>query len=99
VYCNDSIYSRGRTTKIPRRSGVLILGRLALTRLDFVATKVLLGFFVPCMCTSNWVIGALTKLVWVVLGVLGRVNTVTGKFADEADQFTLCILLCHLLLA
>lgn len=72
---------------------------LAFTRLNFVAAKVFLGLFVPGVSTSNRIVGSLAKLVGVVLCVLGRVNTVTGKLTDKADQFTLCILLCHLLLA
>ena len=79
--------------------GISLLFELALTRLDFVAAKVFLGLFVPCVSAGDWVVSTLAQLVWVVLGVLGGVNTVAGKDAYEADQFTLGVLLCHLLLA
>ena len=71
---------------------------LALARFDFVAAEAFLGFGVPSVNASDWVVFTNTNLFGAVLSVLGSViGAMTSQFADEADQFALCVLLCHLL--
>ena len=51
---------------------------LALASLYFVAAKVLLGFYVQCMLTCNWVILAklkfLRSVLRILLGVVGAMT-------------------------
>lgn len=69
---------------------------LAFSSFNFVATKVLLGFSVHRMLTSNWVILFEADFLSRVLRVFGSVvGTVATKLTYQPDQLSLCILLCH----
>lgn len=58
---------------------------LALTWLDFVSTKVLLGFNVECVSTSDRIVFLQRKLFSSVLNVLSSViRTVSAEFADKS---------------
>jgi hypothetical protein len=69
---------------------------LALTSLNLVTTKVLLGFSVCCVLARDWVILLEADFFSRVLRVLGGVVcTVTSEFTDQTNQLTLRVLLCH----
>jgi len=70
--------------------------RLVFALFNFVAAKVLLGFNVQSVFTSNWVVLLQRDLLSGVLSILGSViRTVTSEFAHESDEFALGVLFCH----
>ena len=69
---------------------------LTLASFYFVAAKVLLGFSVDRVLTSNWVVLLEADFFSRVLRVLGGVvSTVTSELTHQTNQLSLRILLCH----
>lgn len=75
---------------------VFLLMLLTLAGFYFISSKVFLGFGVSGMLLGNWVVLLQLKLTSGVLGIfLGVVSPVAAQVAHQANQFSLCILLCH----
>ena len=74
---------------------------LAFTRLDLVATEVVLGLGVGCVLAGYRVVFSERQLALTFCGaVLGVdrsvVRAVTAQITDQTNQLSLRILLCHL---